>query len=137
MTAAPKLTTRPGSLLSWLIHRVTGETGRTGCGCDRRRRAMDRWGWSGCWRRRHQIIVWVVHEARRRGHAVDEGQVASLLQAALFELRQRKAAGPTANSASDAEQPSSPGSAASAVVPTASARRHQAAPRRISRRRVR
>ena len=93
----------PRHLLAWLVHRVTGETGRAGCGCDRRRRAMDRWGWRKCWQRRHQIIAWVVEEARLRGHEVERAHVASLILAALRELRQRKGA--------DAEPSSTPESA--------------------------
>lgn len=88
----PALTNRPGSLLAFLIHRLTGETGSAGCNCDRRRRAMDRWGFGGCWKRRHLIISWIAEEARARGHEVDSARVASLFYAALSELRQRRTA---------------------------------------------
>jgi hypothetical protein len=86
----PELTSSPGSLLAWLIFRVTGERGHADCNCDRRRRAMDRWGWRGCWKRRHAIVAWVVEEARHRGHEVSSGMVASLLVAAVAEVRRRK-----------------------------------------------
>jgi hypothetical protein len=86
----PALTAQPGSLLARLIYEVTGTTGRSGCSCDRRRRAMDRWGWQGCWRRRQLILKWVCEEARARGHSVDATQVAPLFTAALRELRRHQ-----------------------------------------------
>lgn len=84
------MTRGPGSLLTRIISDVTGETGTAQCRCVERRRAMNSWGWVGCWRRRRQIVGWIVEEARRRGHDVRGNHVLQLLKAAVREALSRR-----------------------------------------------
>ncbi|MEO0966196.1 MAG: hypothetical protein AAFY08_13890 [Planctomycetota bacterium] len=94
VTVAPKpspptLTTRPGSLVKWGIWKLTGEVPSPRCRCAERARLMDEWGWSGCWKRRREIIDWFVSEAAKRGHPIKRSAVRSLLLAAWREMLRR------------------------------------------------
>lgn len=78
---------KPGDLFGTIIFKITGQ--RTAhCGvCGTRKAQMNIWGWWGCWRKRKTIIGWLIEEARKRGHSVDEQNVADLFKAAIKELR--------------------------------------------------
>jgi hypothetical protein len=78
---------RPGSLLSSLIFKVTGQSTKT-CGvCGARMGMMDRNGWRWCWKNRSTIIGWVLDEAAKRGHKINNQVALALLKATFVEIR--------------------------------------------------
>jgi hypothetical protein len=83
--AVPITLFHPGSLLVFLIYKITGEK-IVGCSaCSRRGKQMDVWGWWGCWRNREIILGWLVEEARKLGHTVERKTAFSLLKIAIRE----------------------------------------------------
>lgn len=85
---APRLS--PGSLLTTAIKLITGTDPGPNCQCKARARKMDSWGWMKCWRERAAIAEWLVEEARKRNHEIDEHKALSLFKAAWKEIRQRR-----------------------------------------------
>lgn len=91
-TSAPPAQTAlsPGSLLTTAIHLITGEQPSPACKCKARAKQMDEWGWWKCWLNREAIAEWLVEEARRRKHEIDERRALSLFRAAWKEIRHRR-----------------------------------------------
>lgn len=85
---SPELAKEPGSLLKWMIWKLTGVLPCPKC--DRRAQEMNEWGWLGCWRNRRKIYEWLTHEANSRGHQIDEATLQALLLAGLRELKHGK-----------------------------------------------
>jgi len=83
---------RPGDLLAWMIHRVTGITPGPACSCRTRQRQMNEWGWLGCLRNRATILAWIGDEAGKRGHHLGRTAALDLLRAALQEWRAQRQA---------------------------------------------
>jgi len=91
---------RPGDLLAWMIHRVTGVNPGPYCSCRQRQQQMNEWGWIGCLRNRATILAWIGDEAGKRGHVLGRAAAIDLLRAAFREWKaQRKAAVDTPSSA--------------------------------------
>jgi len=78
----------PGSLLTTAIRLITGEEPGPACKCKARAEKMNEWGWLGCARNRATIAEWLVDEARKRNHEIDERKALSLFKAAWKEIRQ-------------------------------------------------
>ena len=78
----------PGSLLTTAIRLITGEEPGPACKCKARAQKMNEWGWLGCARNRATIAEWLVDEARKRNHEIDERKALSLFKAAWKEIRQ-------------------------------------------------
>ena len=82
----PPTKAQPGDIFSAVIHQITGRYAQT-CGkCIERMQHMNKWGWWGCWKNRHEIMGWMLDEARARGHMVTRDHVWSLFKAALREV---------------------------------------------------
>lgn len=80
----PRFAMEPGSLLKWVIWKLT-ET--VPCAmCNQRAKQMNEWGWGGCWLHRDEIIGWITHEAKARGHEIGQVKAFSLFLAAMKEL---------------------------------------------------
>jgi hypothetical protein len=76
---------QPGSLLSAVIFKITG---KRACGaCSARMRTMNENGWWWCWKNRATIVGWLVEEAKKRGHEIDENAVLGLFKAAFKESK--------------------------------------------------
>jgi hypothetical protein len=75
----------PGTLLTNVIHQVTGKHAANCSACSDRARQMNQWGWTGCWINRDTIIQWLTEEVRKLGYEVDDNSVGDLLVAALKE----------------------------------------------------
>lgn len=75
----------PGTLLEIIIYEVTKRSTVDCSACSERARQMNAWGWPGCWRNRDVIFQWLVEEARKRGHDINEATVKDLLIAAIKE----------------------------------------------------
>lgn len=91
-TTAPTLeprrrsTLQPGAIFSLVIYKITGQR-TSNCGlCGSRKNQMNQLGWLGCWKNRKIIIGWLVDEARKRGHVIDQQTVFALFTAAIKEL---------------------------------------------------
>jgi len=63
----PRLSSRPGDLLTWLIH-FTLEIPPCAT-CQARAEKMNDWGWLGCWRERRAIVSWLAEQSRARHFA--------------------------------------------------------------------
>ncbi len=80
-------TFRPGEIFSLVIFKITGQK-TANCGiCGQRKMQMNRWGWWGCWKNRKVLTGWLIEEAKKRGHDINEDSALSLLKAALKETR--------------------------------------------------
>ena len=88
----PKPLTGPGLLFNRIIKSVTGKEPSPTCGCNGKARAMDAWGYLGCFKHRKQITGWLCAEAKRRNHEISEHKVFSLFKAAIKEYRNKDAA---------------------------------------------
>ncbi len=89
VTSTPQIngSLRPGSLLSSLIFKITGQSTKS-CGiCGARMAMMNKNGWWWCWKNRKMIIGWLIEEAKKRGRDINEASALSLLKAALKETR--------------------------------------------------
>ena len=85
--AALKRSSNPGDIFASIIFKITGQNAG-GCGpCRDRIKQMNDWGWIECWRNRNTIVAWLVEEAARRKHKIDNSAAVTLLKAAFHELR--------------------------------------------------
>lgn len=92
MPSKPGSLARPGDLLAWMIHRVTGVTPGPACSCRTRQRQMNEWGWIGCLRNRATILAWIGDEAGKRGHQLGRAAALDLLRAAIREWKAQRRA---------------------------------------------
>jgi len=81
---------KPGDMFSMIILKLTGQR-TANCGvCGERKRQMNEWRWWGCWKHRHVIVGWMVEEARKRGHEIDNRAMYGLFVSAVKEVRNQK-----------------------------------------------
>jgi len=71
---------RPGDVLAWVIHQLTGSVPCSHC--LRHADKMNEWGWLKCWLHRDEVLNWLTEEANKRGVAVEKSQLMDLLRAA-------------------------------------------------------
>ena len=81
---------KPGDVFSTIIFQLTGQR-TANCGvCGERKRQMNEWRWWGCCKNRKVIVGWLVEEARKRGHEIDNRAMYGLFVAAVKEVRNQK-----------------------------------------------
>ena len=79
----PKFSKRPGSLLKYVIWKLTGVIPCSACSS--RSKQMNEWGWWKCWKNRSTITEWLIHEAESRGHKIEARDAYELFKAAWKE----------------------------------------------------
>lgn len=79
----------PGDYLDKLI-KLAGYTTKATCGCADMRQHMNAWGVRGCWRRRQEIIDWLVHQAKKHDARLPSPDLSGLVAAFLLALVQRR-----------------------------------------------